>query len=190
MKKTLLAALGASMLLGAPAFAADYVIDNKGAHASIHFKVNHLGYSFVVGRFNEFAGEFAFDAKAPEAAKVKVLVDTRSLDSNHAERDKHLKSADFINADKFPEAVFESTKISAAADGKLKVEGNFTLNGVTKPLTIDAVMVGEGSDPWGGYRAGFTGSTQFALKDYGINYDLGPASTHVELQLVIEGIRK
>ncbi|AZQ09631.1 YceI family protein [Shewanella khirikhana] len=190
MKKTLISALLASTVMTAPAFAADYVIDSQGAHASIHFKVNHLGYSFVVGRFNDFGGEFSFDAKSPETAKVKVKVNTQSLDSNHAERDKHLKSADFINAGKYSEAVFESSSVTAGADGKLQISGNFTLNGVTKPLVIDAVAVGEGTDPWGGYRAGFTGTTSFALKDYNINYDLGPASTHVTLDLVVEGVRK
>ncbi|QYJ76306.1 YceI family protein [Shewanella sp. FJAT-52076] len=190
MKKTLLSTLFVTSFIAVPASAADYVIDTQGAHASINFKVNHLGYSFVVGRFNDFGGEFSFDGKSPEAAKVKVTVNTQSLDSNHAERDKHLKSADFINAGKYPEAVFESTSVKAGSDGTLVIEGNFTLNGVTKPLTIDAVAIGEGSDPWGGYRAGFTGSTSFALKDYNINYDLGPASTHVTLDLVVEGIRK
>jgi len=102
MKKQLLAALiGGSLLAPIAASAADYVIDREGAHASITFKVSHLGYSYVVGRFNDFSGEFSYDPANVAASKVSVTVDTTSLDSNHAERDKHIRSADFLNAAKF-----------------------------------------------------------------------------------------
>ncbi|TVL24460.1 hypothetical protein AYI92_00470 [Shewanella xiamenensis] len=191
MKKQLLAALiGGSLLAPIAASAADYVIDREGAHASITFKVSHLGYSYVVGRFNDFSGVFSYDAKNPAAAKVNVKVNTLSVDSNHAERDKHIRSADFLNAAKFAEATFVSTSVEDKGNGDMVIKGNFTLNGVTKPLAIQAHAVGEGQDPWGGYRAGFTGTTTFAMKDYGIKMDLGPASANVELDLVVEGVRK
>ncbi|TVL33522.1 YceI family protein [Shewanella xiamenensis] len=191
MKKQLLAALiGGSLLVPMAASAADYVIDREGAHASITFKVSHLGYSYVVGRFNDFSGDFSYDAKNPAAAKVNVKVNTLSVDSNHAERDKHIRSADFLNAAKFAEATFVSTSVEDKGNGDMVIKGNFTLNGVTKPLAIQAHVVGEGQDPWGGYRAGFTGTTTFAMKDYGIKLDLGPASANVELDLVVEGVRK
>ncbi|BDA59715.1 YceI family protein [Shewanella xiamenensis] len=191
MKKQLLAALiGGSLLAPIAASAADYVIDREGAHASITFKVSHLGYSYVVGRFNDFSGDFSYDAKNPAAAKVNVKVNTLSVDSNHAERDKHIRSADFLNAAKFAEATFVSTSVEDKGNGDMVIKGNFTLNGVTKPLAIQAHAVGEGQDPWGGYRAGFTGTTTFAMKDYGIKMDLGPASANVELDLVVEGVRK
>lgn len=96
MKKTLMAVgLAAVMSIPFAANAADYVIDTKGAHASINFKVNHLGYSYIKGRFNKFDGEFSYDPANIAASSVVVNVDTRSLDSNHAERDKHIRSADF-----------------------------------------------------------------------------------------------
>ncbi|MBW0278113.1 YceI family protein [Shewanella xiamenensis] len=191
MKKQLLAALiGGSLLAPMAASAADYVIDREGAHASITFKVSHLGYSYVVGRFNDFSGDFSYDAKNPAAAKVNVKVNTLSVDSNHAERDKHIRSADFLNAAKFAEATFVSTSVEDKGNGDMVIKGNFTLNGVTKPLAIQVHAVGEGQDPWGGYRAGFTGTTTFAMKDYGIKMDLGPASANVELDLVVEGVRK
>ncbi len=191
MKKQLLAALiGGSLLVPMAASAADYVIDREGAHASITFKVSHLGYSYVVGRFNDFSDDFSYDAKNPAAAKVNVKVNTLSVDSNHAERDKHIRSADFLNAAKFAEATFVSTSVEDKGNGDMVIKGNFTLNGVTKPLAIQAHAVGEGQDPWGGYRAGFTGTTTFAMKDYGIKMDLGPASANVELDLVVEGVRK
>lgn len=191
MKKSLLAtALTASMLLSGAAAAADYVIDTEGAHASIQFKVSHLGYSFVAGRFNDFNGDFSFDADKVSDAKVNVTINTNSVDSNHAERDKHLRSPDFLNTGKFPQATFSSTSVVDQGNGAFVLNGDFTLNGVTKPIAIKADTIGEGQDPWGGYRVGFTGSTEFALKDYDIKMDLGPASSHVTLDLVVEGIKK
>ena len=170
--------------------AADYQIDTTGAHASIHFKIPHLGYSYLLGRFDSFSGSFSYDSNNPGAAKASVVVKTASLNSNHAERDKHLRGADFLDVDKFPEASFVSTKFTSA-DGKTgQLEGNLTLHGVTKPITIAVTKVGEGNDPWGGYRAGFSGTTTLILKDFGINFNLGPASTQVEMELQVEGVRK
>ncbi len=191
MKKQLVnAMIGLSWFVPMLVPAADYVIDKEGAHASITFKVSHLGYSYVVGRFNDFSGDFSYDVANPTAAKVNVKVNTLSVDSNHAERDKHIRSADFLNTEKFAEATFVSTSIEDKGNGDLVINGNFTLNGVTKPLAIKAHAVGEGKDPWGGYRAGFIGTTRFAMKDYGITKDLGPTATNVELDLVVEGVRK
>ena len=180
----------AALLMSFNAQAADYVIDTKGGHASINFKIPHLGYSMLLGRFNDFSGNFSYDADNVAAAKIEVSINTTSLDSNHAERDKHLKSGDFIEADKFGSAKFVSSKITDKGDGKLEVVGELTLHGVTKSITIDAVKVGEGDDPWGGYRAGFSGSTVLRLGDYGIPERLGPASTEVVMDLHVEGIRQ
>ncbi|KPZ67711.1 Protein YceI [Shewanella sp. P1-14-1] len=191
MKKQLISTVfGAIFLVPAMANAADYKIDTQGAHASIQFKVNHLGYSFVTGRFNDFSGDFSYDANKVNDTKVKVTINTTSVDSNHAERDKHLRGSDFLNTGKFPKAEFVSTTVEDKGNGKVVVNGNLTLNGVTKPVAIDATVIGEGKDPWGGYRAGFAGTTEFAMKDFGIKMDLGPASANVSLDLVIEGIKQ
>ena len=170
----------------APAWAADYVIDTKGAHASIGFEVAHLGYSFTTGRFNTFSGDFSYDKDAPEKSKVSVEIDVNSIDSNHAERDKHLRGADFLDVSKFPKASFVSTGIEVTGDKTAKITGDFTFRGVTKPIVIDAEFVGEGKDPWGGYRAGFKGTTALAMSDYGFKMDFG----NVNLTLHVEGIRK
>lgn len=187
MKKKI-AALLLTGLLSPLAQAADYVIDVKGAHAFINFKTKHMGYSWLTGRFNEFEGKFSYDAKKPEDAKVEVTIETASIDSNHAERDKHLRSDDFLNVRDFPEASFVSTKITDKGDGKLEVAGKFTLHGTTKNIVIDAEKIGEGDDPWGGYRAGFAGETEIRLADYEMKEVLGP--TNVILELHIEGIRQ
>ncbi|WP_442792667.1 YceI family protein [Pseudoalteromonas sp. T1lg75] len=186
-KLTMAAALVAA---SGAASAADYVIDTQGAHAFVNFKIQHLGYSWLHGRFNTFSGDFSYDAQKPNESQIKVVIDTASIDSNHAERDKHLRSADFLNVKAHPKATFKSTNISFTDADNAKVTGEFTLNGVTKTISFDVNRVGEGKDPWGGYRAGFNGHTRFALADYGIEQDLGPASTHVEIELSIEGVRQ
>jgi len=190
LKNTLFAAGLAATLISPLTNAADYVIDTKGAHASINFKIKHLGYSWLTGRFDRFNGKFNYDAAHISDSKIMVNVDTSSIDTNHAERNKHLKSSDFLNVNKFAEAKFESTKIIDKGNGKLAIAGTLSLHGVSKNITIDAVKVGEGKDPWGGYRVGFTGTTTLTLKDFAINYNLGPASTQVILELNIEGIRQ
>lgn len=190
MSKTMLAVAAATLMTFPAAHAADYKIDTEGMHASIEFKVKHLGYSWVVGRFDKFDGAFSYDAKHPEQAKVSVTIDTTSLNSNHAERDKHLKGSKFIDAATYPQATFVSDRITVEDDGEMDIHGTLTLHGVSKPIVIEAEKIGEGKDPWGGYRAGFIGETEFALKDFGIDTDLGPASRMVELELIVEGIRQ
>lgn len=190
MKKLLLTTLLTLGVMTTPAYAADYVIDTKGAHAFIQFKIQHLGYSWLLGRFNKFDGHFSYDKNNPSAAKIVVNIDPASVDSNHAERDKHLRGDDFFDVKKFPKAKFVSTSFTEKANGKATVKGNLTLHGVTKAVTIDAEHIGAGKDPWGGYRRGFAGTTTIALKDYNIKMDLGPASRQVELFLSVEGIRK
>lgn len=190
LKKTLTALALSSALLAGQAMAADYVIDKQGQHAFVNFKISHLGYSWLWGTFKDFDGTFSFDAAQPEASKVSVTLKTASLDSNHAERDKHLRGEDFLNVAKHPTATFESTSIKSTGEGTADITGNLTLNGVTKPVVIAAKFLGEGDDPWGGYRAGFEGSTTLKLKDFDIKMDLGPASQTVDLIISVEGVRQ
>lgn len=194
MKKTITKLAITSLMAGAifmpTVNAADYVIDNKGAHASINFKIKHLGYSWLTGRFDKFGGKFSYDPANVSASKIEVNIDTSSINSNHAERDKHLKSDDFLDVSAFSNAKFVSESVTKKADGQLAVTGELTLHGVSKTITIDAQAIGEGKDPWGGYRAGFSGTTSIALTDFAIEKNLGPASTHVQLELHIEGIKQ
>jgi polyisoprenoid-binding protein YceI len=192
MKKRIAGLLAAAVLgTAAHVQAADYAIDTQGAHAFVQFRVKHLGYSWLYGRFNNFDGSFTFDEKDPKKNKVEVTVDVTSLDSNHAERDKHLRSDDFLNAAKFPKATFVSTAYKATGENTAEVTGNLTLHGVTKPITIDVEHIGAGADPWGGYRTGFEGRATIKPEEWGIAIaKLGPASEEVELFLSVEGIRK
>jgi len=191
MKKTGLAA--AALLISSMAFAepaGTYQFDKKGAHQFVMFKISHLGYSWLYGRFNDFNGSFTVDADNPENSTVEATIQTASVDSNHAERDKHLRSDDFLDVDKYPTATFKSTSIEQTGDDTAKITGDFTLHGVTKPVTLDAKMIGYGDDPWGGYRMGLEASTSLKLADFGITKDLGPASETVEIIISVEGIKK
>jgi len=163
MKKLFVAAVlfSASMV-----HAADYQFDTEGQHAFIQFKIGHLGFSYIVGQFKQFDGGFSFDKANPSDAKVSVTIKTDSIDTNHSERDKHLRSDDFFFFVKFPEAKFVSKSVKPMGDGNAQIVGDFTLHGVTRELMIDAHHVGGGNDPWGGVRQGFEGSTKFALKDF------------------------
>ena len=171
------------------AWSAQYDIDIKGQHAFIQFKISHLGYSYILGNFNEFDGDFTWDKNSPQDASINVEIQTASIDTNHAVRDKHLREAKFLNVEKFPTAKFESTKYDGDATGG-KMEGMLTLHGVTRPITLDVKYIGEGKDPWGGYRAGFEATTEIRRADFGMEYDLGPAAETMEFELHIEGIRK
>lgn len=183
--------LTACLLLISPLLSAsDYIIDTKGSHAFIQFRIPHLGYSWLLGRFNTFKGAFSYDEQEPSAAWLKIVIETKSIDSNHAERDKHLRSEDFLDVSRFPEARFESNAYEESSDTSGVLSGNLTLHGVTHPITIKTKQIGAGMDPWGGYRRGFEGTTNLRLKDYGMDFNLGPASELVQLDLYVEGIRE
>jgi len=190
MKNRLLSpVLAAALALSAgAASAADYAVDP--AHSFVTFKVSHLGISYVLGGFDVTSGSFSFDPEGtPEDQKATVEVDVTSLDSNHAERDKHLRSSDFLSADDHPTASFTSTSFQGDASGGVLL-GDLTFYGNTRPIAVDVKKVGEGKDPWGGYRAGFEGTIKLTPADFGMDYNLGPAAATVDLTIVIEGVQQ
>jgi polyisoprenoid-binding protein YceI len=167
-----------------------YEIDVGNMHAGIQFKISHLGFGWMLGRFNRFSGRFAYAPGHPELDRVEVTIDTGSIDTNHAERDKHLRSADFLAVEEYPQARFVGMRYTRTAEGQGVLEGELTLRGVTRPVRIDVRELGYGTDPWGAFRRGFEGTTKLVLKDFGIEYDLGPMAREVELFLTIEGVRQ
>jgi len=177
----------AGALLAAPVLAASYTVDP--AHSFIQFSTNHLGYSILPGQFNKFSGKLEYDPeKGPEAQKISITIDTTSIDTNHADRDKHLRSDDFFKTGSMTEATFESTKFEGDANGGT-VTGNLTLLGVTKEISFPIKKIGEGPDPWGGYRVGFEGDYTLTRSDFGMDYELGPKAKVVDVKLMIEAIK-
>lgn len=167
-----------------------YVIDTRGQHAFIQFRIPHLGFSWLYGRFNDFDGEFSFDPDNPANSGVSVEIQTPSIDTNHERRDEHLRNEDFLTVDEHPVATFESTAFTPLDDGEYRLVGNLDFMGKTREVSIDVSEIGAGEDPWGGYRRGFEGTTRLTLADWGIDYDLGPSAREVELTFSIEGIRQ
>lgn len=194
MRKLLIALLAGLLNLTAmhSAQAENYVLDTEGTHAFVQFKIQHLGYSWLYGRFNKFSGYYSYDESNPSKSKVEIIIDARSLDSNHAKRDKHLRGDDFLDVKKFPTATFISTSFEEIDKVKASLKGDLTFHGVTKNITIDVEHIGHGKDPWGGYRRGFYGTTSIKPVEFGLKgmNTLGPSSTVLFLELSIEGIRQ
>lgn len=190
MKKLLILLLAG--LFSLTAQAENYVLDTEGTHAFVQFKTKHLGYSWLYGQFNKFSGHFSYDESNPSKAKVEIIIDTGSLDSNHTVRDKHLRGDMFLEVKKFPTAIFTSTSFEALGNGKAALKGDLTFHGVTKNITIDVEHVGHGDDPWGGYRRGFYGTTSIKPAEFGLKgmNKLGPSSEVLFLELSLEGIRQ
>lgn len=193
MTKLLLASAISIALVGsahASEESGTYDFDNEKDHQFITFKISHLGYSWLYGRFNEFDGQFVYDAENPKNNSVNVTIDTSSVDTNHAERDKHIRTQDLLHASEYPEASFKSKRVELDDEGEADIIGDLTLRGVTREVTLDAEMIGHGEDPWGGYRMGFEAETELRLEDFGIPMNLGKASETVEITISVEGIRQ
>jgi len=162
----LVAALAATSLMAAEP---GYVVDRN--HSEVTFTVRHL-VSHVSGRFDDFSGVINGDLSNPATTSVEFTVKTASIDTGVADRDKHLRSADFFDAEKNPEITFKSTSIKPAGrKGVFDVTGPLTMRGVTKTITFPVELVGRATDPRGNERAGFSATTTLNRKDYGINWN-------------------
>ncbi len=170
-----------------PVLSADYDIDP--VFSFIQFRIQHLGYSVLLGRFNTVSGVFSFDPEKPGGLSIRVEVDPASVDTNHAERDERLRSADFLDVEQYPSASFKSTSFAGSASGGV-LTGDLTLHGVTNTVYIEVDVIAEGPDAWGGYRSGATGKLRIKRSDYAMDYDLGPASDWMELEFFLEGAKK
>lgn len=173
--------------LAAQANAADYEVE--GGHSTAHFTLTHLNVSEFQGRFNDVGGSYSFDASNPSAAKFNVVIKTKSVDTNDAKRDKHLKGPDFFNAGQFPKMTFVSKKVTGSAKN-MKITGDLTIKGITKSVTVDAKFIGEGKDPWGNYRSGLSTTFTINRNDFGINYMPGGLGDDVTVRIALEGIKK
>ncbi len=187
IKSLIKPALLSAALISSTAFAADYKVDP--AHTAILFKINHMGFSETVARFNTMEGEYSYDDKNPAASRITVTIDADSLDSNHEARDKHIKSPDFLDTKQYPEITFTSTGYQGdATQGVLT--GELSLHGMTKAVDLDIVKIGEGEDPWGNYRSGFNGTTTIKRSEFGVDQMMGGIGDEIKVELFIEGIRK
>ncbi len=147
----------------------DYTIDP--AHSRIGFQARHAMVTKVRGQFNDFEGAFYFDPAEPEASSATVTIQAKSIDTGNEQRDAHLRSNDFFAMDEYPEIKFVSTSAEKVGDHSFKLNGELTIKGVTRPVSIDFEFNGLELDPWGNTRIGFEGSTEVNRKDWGINWN-------------------
>lgn len=158
-----------SLLFISPScFAAVYKIDAD--HTTVTFKIRHL-LSNVTGYFNKFEGTVNYDPKDLSTWSVDATVQADSIDTNVEARDKHLKSKDFFDVEKFPALTFKSTGVKNATEKGGDLEGVLTIHGVEKPVTFKLEALGVASDPWGNTIASFTATTKINRKDFGLNWN-------------------
>jgi polyisoprenoid-binding protein YceI len=152
-----------------PAGLVEYEVDPS--HTQVMFKVRHMGISTVTGRFNRFAGTFAYDPENPAASWLTATIDAASIDTDNDRRDNHLRSSDFFAADSYPTLTFESTSVEPAGDGRLKVSGDLSIRGVTKPVVLDVVLEGATLGQGGRPMTGWTAETTVDRMDYGLKWN-------------------
>jgi polyisoprenoid-binding protein YceI len=145
-----------------------WVIDP--AHSEIGFKVKHMMISSVSGRFDNFSGEVIANDDFG-AAEINFEADVNSITTGHGDRDHHLKSADFFDAEQFPKLQFKGTSFTKVDEDNYKLEGELTMHGATKPVTLNAEYGGLMTDPWGNIKAGFTISGKINRKDWGLTFN-------------------
>jgi polyisoprenoid-binding protein YceI len=188
-KRYFLTFLSALALAGATTVRADsYKIDP--VHSMILFKIGHFGVGNIYGRFDSFAGDITFDQNDPTKDAVNVEIKTDSVDTNAPARDKDIKSPDFFNAAQFPTATFKGNSFKKIDDKTYEVTGDFTLRGVTKPLTLKVNLIGTGKGPKGETRAGAEATATLKRSDYDVKAFLPAVSDQVELIIAVEGIKQ
>lgn len=145
-----------------------YAIDKS--HSEAAFQVRHL-VTRVRGRFTDFEGTVEFDEHSPERSTVSVTIQAASVDTGDATRDNHLRSGDFFDVEKFQTLSFRSTRLTKTGDNSFDVEGDLSIRGVTRPVTLPVTFLGKARDPWGNERLGFEGELKIHRKDYGLTWN-------------------
>jgi polyisoprenoid-binding protein YceI len=140
-------------------------------HSGVGFSIRHMVVSKVRGRFARFTGSVALDEEDPTRSVVEATIEAASIDTGVEQRDAHLRSPDFFDAEKFPQLRFRSTQIERVADDRYRVVGDLTIRDVTRPVTLDVEFGGRAKDPWGNDRAGFVAKASLDRKDFGLGWN-------------------
>ena len=171
-----------------------WAIDSS--HSGIHFSIRHLVIAKVRGQFSRWTGTISMPEGDLARAAVEVTIDSASIATGVADRDAHLKSADFFDVETHPEAVFRSDRIEVLAEDRLKVVGRLTLHGVTREVTLDVEAFGKTMDPWGNERIGFSARTTLQRADFGLTWnqvlETGGVvvGERVDLELEVEAVKQ
>jgi polyisoprenoid-binding protein YceI len=141
------------------------------AHTEVEFAVKHMMISTVKGRFADVSGTITLDETDLAGSSVEVEIDVASIDTRQADRDAHLRSADFFDVENHPKLTFRSRRVEAEGQGRFRVVGDLTIRGVTREVVLEATDEGRGTDPWGNAKAGFSARTSIDRQDYGLTWN-------------------
>jgi polyisoprenoid-binding protein YceI len=140
-------------------------------HSEISFSVRHMMFTKVRGRFDSWSAEFNYDARDLRESSVEVTIDATSINTRNEQRDGHLRSPDFFDTANFPTITFKSTRVEALDNRRFNLIGDLTIHGETHEVTLEAALVGDGIDPWGNLRAGFSAKTDILRKAFGLTWN-------------------
>lgn len=140
-------------------------------HSNVEFAVKHLMIATVKGRFAAVSGTVQLDEQEPERSEVAVTIEAASIDTRQPDRDAHLRSADFFDAEHHLAITFKSSRVTREGDGEFRIDGDLSIRGVTRPVTLRATEEGRGRDPWGGERLGFSAAAKINRRDFGLTWN-------------------
>jgi polyisoprenoid-binding protein YceI len=140
------------------------------SHSSVEFSAKHMMFTTVKGRFGDIEGTIEINGDSPDSAVVNATMKAATIDTRSEQRDGHLRSADFLDVENYPEVTFTSTKIAGRKD-HFTITGDLTIRGTTKPVTLDVTYEGTGIDPWGGERLGFSADAKIDRRDFGLTWN-------------------
>ena len=141
------------------------------AHTTVEFAVRHMMIATVKGHFTDVQGTVITIGDDPTTATVEVTIPAASINTRNEQRDAHLRSADFLDAENYPTITFRSTGVERAGGDKLRLHGDLTIRGTTLPLTLDVTIGGRGKDPWGGERSAFSATGRINRQDFGLRWN-------------------
>lgn len=143
------------------------------SHSSVGFAVRHMMFTTVRGSFPKFNIDLNFDESNPERSSVEARIDAASIDTRDEKRDEHLRSADFLSAEQYPNIVFKSRRIEPDRENRYRIIGDLTIRDVKREVAMDATLAGSGKTPWGATVAGFSAETMISRKDFGLTWNVG-----------------
>ncbi|MEU6094151.1 YceI family protein [Streptomyces sp. NPDC047079] len=165
------------------------------AHSSVGAVAQHLGISSVHGRFTEFSGRIEIAPDEVQKSRVEAVISASSIDTGNGMRDTHLRSADFLDVETYPQITYRSTGLTAAGSDRWTVHGELGMRGIVRPVDLDLAYLGTGSDPWGGTRAAFRATTELRREDFAMNYNqvvqagIAAIGTTLRVELDIQAVQ-
>ncbi len=178
-----------ALLIASPAWAEAPTYDIDASHTRIFFRVNHAGFSDLIGEFKEYEGYFTFDSEKPESSTANITLDVDSIETSSKELDVKLMGDQFFNAKQFPAITFKSAKLTKTGENTGRLEGELTMHGITKPFALN-VTYNKGAEFMGQYKVGFSATGTLKRSDFGLDKYVPTVSDEVTIEIETEGTRR